>query len=92
MARRLFEAFNSDGGLIVDTDVKKKTILMLRSGSSVDKQYTLTIEKTKDHEDFEILSTHFISLDDHDEAIDEFKTAIELYLKFGGSKSSLDWL
>ena len=52
VAQRLFEAFNSDGGLIVDTDVKKSTILMLRSGSSVDKQYTLTIEKTKDHEDF----------------------------------------
>ena len=88
-AQKLFEAFNSDGGLIIDTDVKKITILMLRSGSRSDNHYTLSIEKTRDHETFETISSHFISLDDHEEAIDEFKMAIELYLLSGGSKSSL---
>jgi hypothetical protein len=90
VAKNLFEAFNSDGGLIVDADSKKKTVLMLRSGSSIDKQYTLSIETTRDHEEFETISTHFISLDEYEDSINEFKMAIDLYLKNGGSKSSLD--
>jgi hypothetical protein len=89
-AKILFELFNSDGGYIIETDVKKFTILILRSGSSLDNEYTLTIEKTKDHEDFEILNSFSISKDRVNESVDQFKLAIEAYLKVGGSKSSFE--
>lgn len=88
-AQLLFDAFNSDGGLIIETEVRNITIMMLRSGSSVDNDYTLTIEKTSDHMDFEVLSSYFISKDDHSDALIEFKRAIDFYLKRGGSISSL---
>jgi len=90
IAMKLFELFNSDGGFIIETDVKKSTVLMLRSGSSSDNEYILTIEKTKDHEDFEILNSYSISVSDINESIDDFKLAIEAYLKNGGSKSSIE--
>ena len=90
IAKKLFELFNSDGGYMIETDVKKSTILMSRSGSSSDNEYILTIEKTKDHEDFEILKSYSISILDIKESIDEFKLAIEAYIKNGGSKSSLE--
>jgi hypothetical protein len=90
IAKKLFKLFNSDGGLIIETDVKKSTILMSRSGSSSDNEYILTIEKTKDHKDFEILKSYSISTLDIKESIDDFKLAIEAYLKNGGSKFSLE--
>ena len=90
IAKKLFELFNSDGGYIIETEVKKSTVLMSRSGSSSDNEYILTIEKTKDHKNFEILKSYSISILDINESIDEFKLGIEAYIKNGGSKSSLE--
>jgi hypothetical protein len=64
--------------------------MMLRSGSLDDSEYTITIERTEDHEDFETLDSYLIAKENYKESIEEFKSAIESYLKYGGSKSSLE--
>ena len=65
---------------------------MLRSGAPSDEQYILTIERTENHEDFEILYSYTIEVADREESIHQFKSAIEVYLQSGGSRSSLEIL
>jgi hypothetical protein len=78
--------------LIIETTIGSATLLMLRSGAPSDEQYILTIERTENHEDFEILYSYTIEVADREESIHQFKSAIEVYLQSGGSRSSLEIL
>ncbi len=87
----LTKDFDADGDIIVGDGDTDGDIIMLRTGSPSDKEYTITIEKVsadpddEDNKNYDVLDQ--FSMENKDK--NTMKEAIESFLKNGGDPGSI---
>jgi len=86
----LTKDFDADGDIIIGDEDE---LIMLRSGSPSDKEYTITIEKVsadpddEDNKNYDVLDQ--FSMENKDK--ETMKKAIESFLKNGGDPGSIPY-